>query len=42
MGVEDRCIQGFVGETDDLEDPSLDGRISRRIVRKWDRGCGQD
>jgi len=40
-GVEERCVQGFGGETwaerDNLEDPGVDERIILRwIFRKWD------
>ena len=40
-GGEERCIQGFGGETcgkkDHLEDPGIDVRIILRwIFRKWD------
>ena len=43
MGGEERCIQGFGGETrrerDHLEDPGTDGRIILRWnFRKWDVG----
>jgi len=42
-GVEERCIQGFNGETrrkeTHLEDTGVDGRILLRwIFRKWDVG----
>ena len=38
-GGEDRCIQGFGGKRDHLEDPGVDGRkILRLIFRKWDGG----
>jgi len=38
-GGQERCVQGFGGETwgerDHLEDPGIDGRILRRTFRKW-------
>ena len=41
-GGEERCIQGFGGESwgkIDLEEPGLDGRIKLRwFYRKWDTG----
>ena len=38
---EDKCIQGFGGERDRLEDQSIDGNIILRwIFRKWDGGGG--
>jgi hypothetical protein len=42
-GREERCIQGFGGETrgieDHLEDPDIHGRtITRWTFRKWDVG----
>jgi hypothetical protein len=33
---------GNLRERDHMENPSIDGRISRRIIRKWERGCGLD
>ena len=36
-GGEERCIQGFGGETRGKEDQGVDGRIIlRSILRKWD------
>ena len=38
---EERCIQGLGegGETDDFEEPGINGRIILRwIFRKWDVG----
>jgi hypothetical protein len=38
-GGEERRIQGFSGERDNLGDPDVDGRIILRwIFRKWDVG----
>jgi len=39
MGRVERCIQGFGGERDHLEDPGVDVNIIlRSILRKWDVG----